>query len=169
MPADPTAGDSYQQEAASDAQGLFKIISVEGDTVTTREWTPLEPGLVTRKAYEAGVGMTLEDTVKGANIEDLLLSSSMSSTPDLAQPPPEVSVKDPDGQMLATDRTGHMWVEDERRSSVPPLSTSAGARPRADPFAGIPAGPCGLLVPSHRGDSVGPDPSGKAHLPGATS
>jgi hypothetical protein len=73
MPATPEAGASYQQEAATDAQDLFKIISVDDTTVTTREWTPLEPGLVTKKTYESGVGMTLEDTVKGANIEDLLL------------------------------------------------------------------------------------------------
>ena len=45
----------------------------DGDTVTTREWTPLEPGLVTKKVYESGTGQVLEDTVKGQAIEDLRL------------------------------------------------------------------------------------------------
>ena len=73
MPAEPTAGAAYQQESAVDAQDLFRITSVTGDTVTTREWTPLEPGLVTKKVYESGTGQVLEDTVKGQAIEDLRL------------------------------------------------------------------------------------------------
>ena len=73
MPAVPTAGAAYQQESAVDAQDLFRITSVTGDLVTTREWTPLEPGLVTKKVYEAGTGQVLEDTIKGAAIEDLRL------------------------------------------------------------------------------------------------
>jgi len=73
MPAVPTAGATYQQESAVDAQDLFRITSVDEDTVTTREWTPLEPGLVTKKVYESGTGQVLEDTVKGQAIEDLRL------------------------------------------------------------------------------------------------
>ena len=73
MPAEPTVGAVYQQESAVDAQDLFRITSVNGDTVTTREWTPLEPGLVTKKVYESGTGQVLEDTVKGQAIEDLRL------------------------------------------------------------------------------------------------
>ena len=73
MPAEPTVGAAYQQESAVDAQDLFRITSVAGDTVTTREWTPLEPGLVTKKVYESGTGQVLEDTVKGQAIEDLRL------------------------------------------------------------------------------------------------
>jgi hypothetical protein len=74
MPADPRVGQVLQQEMASDAQDLFRITAVDDDGLTTREWTPLEPGLVTKKIYEAGVGMVLEDTVKGAAIEDLRLA-----------------------------------------------------------------------------------------------
>jgi hypothetical protein len=73
MPAEPTVGAAYQQESAVDAKDLFRITSVDGDTVTTREWTPLEPGLVTKKIYESGTGQVLEDTVKGQAIEDLRL------------------------------------------------------------------------------------------------
>ena len=73
MPAEPTVGAAYQQESAVDAKDLFRITSVDGDTMTTREWTPLEPGLVTKKVYESGTGQVLEDTVKGQAIEDLRL------------------------------------------------------------------------------------------------
>ena len=73
MPAEPTVGAAYQQESAVDAQDLFRITTVDGDRVTTREWTPLEPGLVTKKVYESGTGQVLEDTVKGQAIEDLWL------------------------------------------------------------------------------------------------
>jgi hypothetical protein len=73
MPATPTVGATYQQESAVDAKDLFRITSVDADTLTTREWTPLEPGLVTKKVYESGTGQVLEDTVKGQAIEDLWL------------------------------------------------------------------------------------------------
>lgn len=73
MPAQPTVGAAYRQESAVDAQDLFRITSVDGDSVTTREWTPLEPGLVTKKVYESGIGQVLEATVKGQAIEDLRL------------------------------------------------------------------------------------------------
>jgi len=79
MPAEPTVGASYQQESAVDAQDLFSITSVEGDTVTTREWTPLEPGLATKKVYRSGTGQVLEDTVKGQAIEDLWLQLAARS------------------------------------------------------------------------------------------
>ena len=73
MPAQPKVGDVYQQEAAADAQDLFRITAIKGDQLTTSEWTPLERGLVTRKVYAAGTGQLLEDTIKGASIEDLWL------------------------------------------------------------------------------------------------
>jgi hypothetical protein len=73
MPAVPTVGAVYQQESATDAQDFFRITAIEGDTVVTREYTPLEPGLITKKVYETDVGQVLEDTVKGASIEDLIL------------------------------------------------------------------------------------------------
>jgi hypothetical protein len=70
MPAVPAVGQVFQQESAPDAQDLFRVTAVSADTVTTREWTPLEPDVATKKVYEAGVGGRLEDTVKGMAIED---------------------------------------------------------------------------------------------------
>lgn len=79
MPAQPTVGAAYRQESAVDAQDLFRITSVDGVSVTTREWTPLEPGLVTKKVYAPGIGQVLEDTVKGQAIEDLRLALTAHS------------------------------------------------------------------------------------------
>jgi hypothetical protein len=31
----------------------------------TKEWTPLEPGVIDHKFYVRGIGTVLEDTVKG--------------------------------------------------------------------------------------------------------
>ena len=73
MPAHPSVGAVYQQEVAADAQDMFRIVGVTERSLTTREWTPLEPGLVTGKVFQRDVGMVLEDTVKGASIEDLRL------------------------------------------------------------------------------------------------
>ena len=56
MPAELRVGAVYQQESATDAQDLFKITSLAKGDVTTREWTPLEPGLVTKKVYRPGSG-----------------------------------------------------------------------------------------------------------------
>jgi hypothetical protein len=79
MPAQPAVGAVYRQKSAVDAQDLFRITSVDGDSVTTREWTPLEPGLVTKKVYRPGLGQVLEDTVKGQAIEDLRLELTAHS------------------------------------------------------------------------------------------
>ncbi len=73
MPAHPRVGAVYQQEVAADAQDMFRVVGVTERSLTTREWTPLEPGLVTGKVFQRDVGMVLEDTVKGASIEDLRL------------------------------------------------------------------------------------------------
>jgi hypothetical protein len=73
MPAVPAVGQVFQQESAPDAQDLFRVTAVTTDTVTTREWTPLEPGVATEKVYAVGVGETLEDSVKGMAIEDVRL------------------------------------------------------------------------------------------------
>jgi hypothetical protein len=35
------------------------------DVLVTREWTPLEPDTVEEKTYARGVGMILEEQVKG--------------------------------------------------------------------------------------------------------
>ena len=74
MAATPVIGEVIQQESAFDAQDLFKVVAIRPDSIVTHEWTPLEPGLVTKKVFKANVGMTVEDTIKGAAIEDLLLT-----------------------------------------------------------------------------------------------
>lgn len=73
MPAKPRVGDVFQQEIAADAQDFFKITAVNEDRITTTEWTPLEPQVATKKVFARGVGMVLEDTIKGAGVEDLFL------------------------------------------------------------------------------------------------
>jgi hypothetical protein len=38
----------------------------------TKEWTPLEPGVVDHKLYVRGIGLVEEETVKGGNERDVL-------------------------------------------------------------------------------------------------
>ncbi|MFN8164048.1 MAG: hypothetical protein U0R26_09540 [Solirubrobacterales bacterium] len=40
----------------------------------TREWTPLEPGVVDHKIYVRGIGTVLEQTVKGGDERNTLIS-----------------------------------------------------------------------------------------------
>jgi hypothetical protein len=42
----------------------------------TKEWTPLEPGVVDHKYYVRGVGTVLEQTVKGGSERNELISVS---------------------------------------------------------------------------------------------
>jgi hypothetical protein len=76
MPAHPRRGQSYRQEYYNGhAEDHFKIIGVlSGVTaghaqaaLLTREWTPLEPGVVDHKTYVRGIGTVLEQTVKGGD------------------------------------------------------------------------------------------------------
>ena len=72
MPAHPSKGQVFQQEHARGvAEDHFRIVSViiggGKDTVETREWTPLEPGVVERKTYVLGIGTDIEQTVKGGD------------------------------------------------------------------------------------------------------
>lgn len=78
MPADPTIGQSFQQEfLTGEAQDHFVILLV-GTPVTvpygsydkamiTAEWTPLEPDVVSEKAYVKGIGLVSEGDIKGGN------------------------------------------------------------------------------------------------------
>ena len=71
MPAHPRKGQVFQQEHAKGvAEDYFRIVSVSRggkSTVTTREWTPLEPGVVERKTYTRAVGTDIEQTIKGGD------------------------------------------------------------------------------------------------------
>jgi hypothetical protein len=76
MEAHPRGGDVYQQEYyAGHAEdmagviGLTKFVSVPYGTfehvLVTREWTPLEPGVVEKKYYAKGIGVIQARSVKG--------------------------------------------------------------------------------------------------------
>ena len=76
MFAHPKVGQSAQQESyKGQAEDHFQVVQmnlhVEVPYITatqamlTKEWTPLEPGVIDHKYYVRGVGTVLEQTVKG--------------------------------------------------------------------------------------------------------
>ena len=77
MKADPRVGQIYRQEYSKGvAEDKARVISLKGsakvpygsfsnNVLVTEEWTPLEPGVVERQYYVAGVGDIIEATVKG--------------------------------------------------------------------------------------------------------
>lgn len=76
MPAHPRRGQSGIQEMfEGEAEDHFRVLSLSASVRTpaarsdhallTREWTPLEPGVVDHKLYVRGVGTVREKTVKG--------------------------------------------------------------------------------------------------------
>jgi hypothetical protein len=78
MPAHPRRGQSGIQEMfEGEAEDHFRVISVSASVRTpaagsnhallTREWTPLEPGVIDHKVYVRGVGTVREKTVKGGD------------------------------------------------------------------------------------------------------
>jgi len=78
MPAHPKVGQSYRQEyLAGHAEDHFAVLSVDESVVgpytasphalLTKEWTPLEPGVLDHKLYVRGVGLVKEETIKGGS------------------------------------------------------------------------------------------------------
>ncbi|SIN67464.1 Copper amine oxidase N-terminal domain-containing protein [Peptoclostridium litorale DSM 5388] len=76
MKADPKEGDAYRQEYyKGEAEDMAEVISLDesleveygkyDDVLRTKEWTPLEPGVVESKYYAKGVGMILEEVIEG--------------------------------------------------------------------------------------------------------
>lgn len=76
MLAEPKKGDKYQQENAPDvAEDMAQVIGFEDsvcvpygcfeDVLVTKEWTPLEQGIVEHKYYAQGVGFIFGEMVKG--------------------------------------------------------------------------------------------------------
>jgi len=76
MQAHPKVGQSYRQEyEKGSAEDMAKVLDLNGSVkvpygsfdhaLVTKEWTPLEPGVVEHKSYAAGVGDVKEVTVKG--------------------------------------------------------------------------------------------------------
>jgi hypothetical protein len=72
MPAHPRAGQTFAQEHAKGvAEDHFRIVAISHagpkSTIETREWTPLEPGVLERKTYVVHVGQDIDETVKGGS------------------------------------------------------------------------------------------------------
>ncbi len=77
MQAHPEVGKSYRQEYHKGvAEDMAKVIDINGSakvpfgsfdhhSLLTKEWSPLEPGVVEHKYYAAGVGDVKEVTTKG--------------------------------------------------------------------------------------------------------
>jgi hypothetical protein len=85
MPAHPHPGQTGQQEYyKGHAEDHFRVLSLDADVDTpavssrhallTREWTPLEPGVVDHKLYVKGIGTVLEEAVKGDDERNSLVS-----------------------------------------------------------------------------------------------
>jgi hypothetical protein len=78
MPAHPQVGETGRQEfLKGQAEDHFLVLSLHATVssryvssraaLLTKEWTPLEPGVVDHKLYVRGIGTVLEQTVKGGN------------------------------------------------------------------------------------------------------
>src|SRR5580765_296662 len=85
MPAHPRVGQSFRQEFyKGQAEDHFKVLSLHAavmvpygssrNVLLTREWTPLEPSVIDHKYYVRGIGTVLEQTVKGGDERNELVS-----------------------------------------------------------------------------------------------
>jgi hypothetical protein len=83
MSAHPRVGQSYQQELyAGQAEDHFKVVGRFGtvagpaaqNVVVTQEWSPLEPGTIDHKLYVRGIGVVLEQTERGGDERNELVS-----------------------------------------------------------------------------------------------
>jgi hypothetical protein len=85
MPAHPRVGQAFRQEfLKGHAQDHFRVLDLHASARTpavdsksallTREWTPLEPGVVDHKLYVRGVGLVDERTVRGGDERAVLVS-----------------------------------------------------------------------------------------------
>ena len=85
MPAQPRVGQSFRQELyAGHAEDHFRVLSLDASVsvpyissrhaLLTKEWTPLEPGVVDHKLYVRGVGTVKEETVKGGAERNVLVA-----------------------------------------------------------------------------------------------
>jgi hypothetical protein len=74
MPAHPRVGQrGVQEHYAGHAEDHFAVLAVSGDRLLTKEWTPLEPGVIDHKRYQRGVGTVLEQTVRGGDERNVLV------------------------------------------------------------------------------------------------
>jgi hypothetical protein len=83
MPAHPRVGQAFRQEyLKGHAEDHFKIIGIfrsvvggrKANGLLTKEWTPLEPGVIDHKMYTRGIGQVLEQSEKGGNERGELVS-----------------------------------------------------------------------------------------------
>jgi hypothetical protein len=83
IPGHPRLGQNGLQEfLKGHAEDHFKIIGVLGtvappgkaNTLLTKEWTPLEPGVIDHKMYVRGIGVVLEQSQRGPNERNELIS-----------------------------------------------------------------------------------------------
>ena len=85
MPAHPQVGQSFRQEFyAGHAEDHFRVLSLDASVsvpyvssrhaLLTKEWTPLEAGVVDHKLYVRGIGTVKEETVKGGSERNLLVA-----------------------------------------------------------------------------------------------
>jgi hypothetical protein len=80
MFANPRPGQSARQEyLKGHAEDHFQVLTRNGSALLTKEWTPLEPGVIDHKHYRRGVGTVLEETVKGGSERNVLLSFKAGS------------------------------------------------------------------------------------------
>jgi hypothetical protein len=80
MPGNPRPGQTGRQEfLKGHAEDHFKVLRRTRTTVLTKEWTPLEPGVIDHKYYRRGVGTVLEKTVKGGDERNTLVSFKRGS------------------------------------------------------------------------------------------
>jgi hypothetical protein len=85
MPASPHLGQTGRQEYyRGHAEDHFRVVSLRATVqvpyassraaLLTEEWSPLEPGVLDHKLYVRGVGTVLEQTVKGGDERNELVS-----------------------------------------------------------------------------------------------
>jgi hypothetical protein len=85
----PKVGQSYRQEYfKGQAEDHFKVLNLSATVHTTaassshalltKEWTPLEPGVIDHKLYVRGVGNVKEETAKGPLERATLISVTHS-------------------------------------------------------------------------------------------
>jgi hypothetical protein len=81
FPAAPRVGQSGRQEYyKGHAEDRFKVAGRLGtNAVLTSEWTPLEPGTLDHKLYVRGTGIVLEQTERGPNERNELVSFTRSA------------------------------------------------------------------------------------------
>ena len=87
MPAHPRVGQAFRQEfLKGHAEDHFRVLALDASVHTpaasstqallTKEWTPLEPGVVDHKLYVRGVGLVVERTVRGGDERNVLVVRS---------------------------------------------------------------------------------------------